>query len=72
VVKAGTRYGGVWRYIPLRHLVSATVTEADDGLVTLSLSLTSNGRVDQVFAADRRAELEQLQHALETLFKCRQ
>jgi hypothetical protein len=72
VVKAGTRYGGVWRYIPLRHLVSATLMERDDGLVTLSLGLTSNGRVDQVFAPDRRRELEHLLHALETLTKRRQ
>jgi hypothetical protein len=67
VVRAGTRRGGVWRYIPLRHVVSATLTQADDGLLTLSLGLTSNGRVDQVFAAARRGELEQLQHTLEPL-----
>jgi hypothetical protein len=67
VKRASTRYGGVWRYIPLRHLVSATVTAAADGLLTLSLGLTSNGRVDRVFEAARRSELEQLQRAIAAL-----
>jgi hypothetical protein len=66
VKKAGKRYGGVWRYIPLRGIVSAAVAPAEDGLLTLSLGLTLDGRVDRVFALARRGELEQLQRALTT------
>jgi hypothetical protein len=71
VKKASIRYGGVWRYIPLRHLVSAALNEAADGLLTLSLGLTSNGRVDRVFAATCRGELEQLQRDIEAVIKSR-
>ncbi len=67
VKKGSTRYGGVWRYIPLCHLVSVALAESADGLLTLSLGLTSGGRVDRVFEADRREELHQLQHTLESL-----
>ena len=65
--KTRARYGGVWRYIPLRHLVSAALAESPDGLLTLSLGLTSGGRVDRIFAAARRGELDQLQHTIESL-----
>jgi hypothetical protein len=62
--KARTRYGGVWRYIPLRHIVSAACLDAGDGRLTLSLGLTSNGRVDRIFAAASRREVEGLKSAL--------
>jgi hypothetical protein len=67
VKKAGMRYGGVWRYLPLRHLVSATVTERPDGCLMLALGLTANGQVEKIFDASHRAELEQLQRTLATL-----
>ena len=59
--KAGKQYGGVWRYVPLRHFVSASWGERDDGFLTLSLGLTSDGRIERVFAAASRDNLGQFQ-----------
>ena len=67
--KGKARYGGVWRYVPLRHVVSTAIGETPEGFLTLSLGLTANGRIERVFAADRRAELEGFQGALEALIK---
>jgi len=44
--------------------VSAACLDAGDGRLTLSLGLTSNGRVDRIFAAASRQELEELQRVL--------
>ena len=62
--KSGTQYGGVWRYIPRRHITTAAVTEQAEGLLTLTLGLTQAGRLERVFTADRRGALERLQQAL--------
>ena len=68
-VKAGTRYGGVWRFIPLRHIVSTSLADTEAGCVTLSTELTSGGRVDQVFAASSREAVEAFRRQLDQLIR---
>ncbi len=60
----GLRHGGVWRYIPRRNLVSADVTESTGDLLTLSLFLTHNGRLDMLFSPDQRSALAEIQKSL--------
>jgi hypothetical protein len=66
-VKAGTRYGGVWRYIPLRHIVSTSQAETEPAFVKLSLELTAGGRVDKVFAASSREAVAKFRQEIEKL-----
>jgi hypothetical protein len=61
----GTRYGGVWQYIPLRSIASASITEQPEGLLTLSIGLSPNGHLDRIFALSSRVEVEQLRTALQ-------
>jgi hypothetical protein len=61
-----TRYGGVWDYIPLRKIerIAWQITEAD--VLTVTLDLPWGDRVDMLFAAARRAEVEGFfKHVLE-------
>ena len=64
----GVKYGGIFQYIPLRHIAAATVTETTDSLVTLSLTLAfGNQRLDKVFAASNKQALEQFQNKIEQM-----
>jgi hypothetical protein len=56
----GIRYGGVWQYIPLHHVVSVSLAEPTPEFLTCSLHLSSGARHDRVFATARRRELETL------------
>jgi hypothetical protein len=67
--KGKARYGGVWRYVPLRHVLSASILETPEGFLTLSLGLTGSGRIERIYAVASRAALEQFQSALEALIK---
>lgn len=60
----GNRYGGVWQYIPLRSIASASIAEQPEGLLTLSISLSPNGHLDRIFALSSKAEVEHLQALL--------
>ncbi len=61
----GVRYGGVWRYIPLRSVASASVT-VDEALVTLSIRLAPEGSISRHFALDKRDEVERVRTAIES------
>lgn len=61
----GTRYGGVWQYIPLRNIASASLSRQPEGLLTLSIKLSPNGHLDRIFALSSQTEVEQLQAALQ-------
>jgi hypothetical protein len=61
----GVRYGGIWQYIPLRHIAAATLTEPAEDWVTLSLTLAGGGqRLEKVFAAFNQPALEHFQQEL--------
>lgn len=60
----GMRYGGVWHYIPRRSIVANEITESTGGLLTLTLILLYDGRVDMQFAANKKDALLGLQRSL--------
>jgi hypothetical protein len=63
-------YGGIWRYIPLRSIVSVSQAETADGLITLSLQLSLGGQIDRIFSGSQKNELEQLRQKIEALSTC--
>ena len=64
----GERYGGVWQYISLRNIAGVLLTQSSDGLVTLSIKLTSGDlHLDRVFEASRKTDLEDFKKELERL-----
>ncbi len=65
VKRLGTRYGGIWRYIPRRQVSAAAVAERDDGRLTLTLHLTAAGRIERTFAPGSREALAQFQQEIE-------
>ncbi len=63
----GVRYGGVWRYIPLRHIISVSLAEPANNLLTLSLHLSPDARLDTVFAVSNQRELEHFRNEIKQL-----
>ena len=63
----GGQHGGIWQYVPLEHIVSASLTKQND-LLTLSLTLSSDGHhLNKLFAAANQREIEQFRDALALL-----
>jgi hypothetical protein len=61
----GVRYGGIWQYIPLRHISALKLSEPASGLVTLSLILACGGQpLDLVFADSAMPALLHFQEEL--------
>jgi hypothetical protein len=63
----GVRYGGVWRYIPLRHIVSVSLAEPAGDLLTLSIHLSPDTHLDTVFAISNQRQVEHLQNEIKQL-----
>lgn len=62
------RYGGVWQFVPLRHIVAVSVTEQAEGLRTLTINLAARDRqLSKVFEAARAHEIQHLRNELEKL-----
>jgi hypothetical protein len=53
-----TRYGGVWDYIPLNKIERIAWQDRDSEVLTVRLELPHGDRVESLFAADRRSEVE--------------
>ncbi len=58
-LKDGSRYGGIWNYVPLHHVRDLVIEGASDGLVQLTIELTAGNRLSLPYANERRPELEQ-------------
>ena len=54
-----TRYGGIWDYIPLNKIERIGYRDRDAAALSLALDLPLGDRVESLFAANRRAEVEQ-------------
>jgi hypothetical protein len=54
-----TRYGGVWNYIPLRKIERVAWRDKNADVLSVVLELPLGDQVECLFAADRRAEVEQ-------------
>ncbi len=63
----GVRYGGIWRYIPLRSIVSVALAEQAHDLLTLSIGLSETGHLERVFAVFNQPALEHLRNEIERL-----
>ncbi len=56
----GGRYGGIWQFLPLRSLISASLTGPSNGLLTLTLRLSAEETIQRQFADVSQPELERL------------
>lgn len=54
----GSRYGGVWDYIPLSKIIATTLTKTAKNLLSLSVQLPGNDSVQSLFLADRQDNVE--------------
>jgi hypothetical protein len=55
-----SHYGGIWQYIPLRSIKSATWSEKENGRLSLSITVSPDRTIEKLFAGSSRPELEQL------------
>jgi hypothetical protein len=62
----GTRYGGIWYYIPLGKITAVSLTGKDHDLLVLSILLAENQNFDSLFQASKKSELELLLKQLES------
>ena len=60
----GTRYGGVWDYIPLPRIKRITWWENDAHVLSVALELPLGDRVESRFAVDRRTQVERFLNCL--------
>ncbi len=54
------RYGGIWDYIPLNKIVNLSLSEKDKDLLLLSVHLAENTRLECLFQASAKGEIDQL------------
>lgn len=61
----GGRYGGIWHYVLLPHVSSASVEQREAGLWALRLNLLAGNRqVERLYSADNQAKLLAFRDAL--------
>jgi hypothetical protein len=58
--RADARYSGVWDYIPLNKIETLSLDEKDDGCLVLSVHLPENERIQLLFQASAKPEVDQL------------
>ncbi len=61
----GKRYGGIWRYIPLGNILSMSVIERNDGLLSFLFKLKADISIERIFGADLQSQVMQLKTELE-------
>jgi hypothetical protein len=61
------RHGGIWNYIPLDRITSVSLTRKEDNLLTLSIHLPENDRLESLFTASNERELDLFLNKLEDL-----
>jgi hypothetical protein len=54
------RYGGIWDYIPLNKIVTLSLSEKNGDLLALSIQLPESVRLESLFQASAKREVEQL------------
>ena len=57
--QSGTRYGGVWLYLPLAKITTIAVADRNADVLAVQLELPHGDRVESLFEANRRREVEQ-------------
>ncbi len=56
----GTRYGGMWQYIPLEKISTVSLAERKDGRFVLSIALPGGDCIRSLFEASKKEEIEAL------------
>jgi hypothetical protein len=51
------KHGGIWTYIPLDKIAATCVAKTDDGMVTVSIQLPGNERIDSLFSGSKEEEV---------------
>jgi hypothetical protein len=64
---AQSRYGGIWDYLPLSRIQSATLEERPAGHLALVVHLPGGDRMEILFSTEKRLELEQVCARLEAV-----
>jgi hypothetical protein len=54
------RHGGIWSYIPLPKIAAVSLADGQGNLLTLSIHLPEDERIDVVFSTSTRQELDAL------------
>lgn len=54
----GSRYGGVWTWIPLRKIIATTLTKNAENLLVLSVQLPGKDSVRSLFLAAQQGDVE--------------
>jgi hypothetical protein len=54
------KYGGVWSYIPLDKITSISTADAQDDLLTMSIHLPGDERIERLFSVSNRGEVDML------------
>jgi hypothetical protein len=62
-----SKYGGIWRYLPLRSIVSVALEEQPNDLLSFTFHVFPDIQVKRLFDSSRLREIEALKKALETL-----
>jgi hypothetical protein len=62
VWQGGTRYGGVWQYLPLDKITTIAVMSRSPDVLTVTLELPHSERVESLFEAARWCEVERFLH----------
>lgn len=66
--KRGVKYGGIWGYVPLKNVHGISLSDREDDLLGLSLTLSPGQRkLDILFEASRRREIVEFQSELEKM-----
>ncbi len=53
------KYGGVWDYIPLERIISLSEIEKGNGLLELTIQVPESARLELVFQASARRNIDQ-------------
>jgi hypothetical protein len=68
----GGRYGGIWQFLPLRSLISVSLTGPSNGMLTLTIGLLAGETIQRQFAAASQPELAQFCAKIQKLIAERQ
>jgi hypothetical protein len=58
--RADVRYSGIWRYIPLNKIETLSLSGTDNDLLVLSIHLPNSVRMEHLFQASAKQEIDQL------------
>ncbi len=51
------KHGGIWTYIPLAKVTSTSLAHTDDGMLSLSIHLPGDDRIDALFSASQEQQV---------------